>query len=230
MSKIRTRLIAGSALAALIAVTPGVAPSAPANPLMQPSTLPFGAPPFDKITDADYQPAIEAGMAQQLKEIDAIANNPAKPTFENTLVAMEKSGQLLQRARQAFSVVVQTNSDPTLLQVRKTIAPEMAAHQDAIYLNEKLFARVQAVYNQLPHLKLDPESRQLVKNYYKRFVHAGAKLSAGNRAKLRDINQQLAKLGATFQQKVLAGTADGALDVDGKRIALQNTKIGRAHV
>ena len=210
-------------IAALAIAVPIAAPSAPENPLMQPSTLPFGAPPFDKITDADYQPAIEAGMAQQLKEIDAIANNPAKPTFENTLVAMEKSGQLLQRVRQAFNVVVQTNSDPTLLQVRKAIAPEMAAHEDVIYLNERLFARVQAVYNQLPHLKLDPESRQLVTKYYKHFVHAGAKLSASDRAELRDMNQLLAKLGATFQQKVLAGTADGALDVDGKRIALQNT-------
>ncbi len=219
----RSRLLALSALVALVAVTPAFAPSAPENALLAPSTLPFQAPPFDKITDSDYLPALQAGMAQQIKEIDAIANNPAPPTFENTLVAMEKSGRLLQRARAAFSVVVQTNSDPALLQVRKTIAPQMAAHEDAIYLNEKLFARVQAVYKQAPHLHLDPESRQLVKVYYRRFVHAGAKLSAANRAKLRDINQQLAKLQATFQQKLLAGTAAGALDADGKHIALQNT-------
>jgi peptidyl-dipeptidase Dcp len=219
----RSRLLALSALVALVAVTPALAPSAPENPLLAPSTLPFQAPPFDKITDSDYLPALQAGMAQQLKEIDAIANNPAPPTFQNTLVAMEKSGRLLQRARQAFSVVVQTNSDPALLQVRKTIAPQMAAHEDAIYLNEKLFARVQAVYKQAPHLHLDAESLQLVKVYYRRFVHAGAKLNAANRAKLRDVNQQLAKLQATFQQKLLAGTAAGALDADGKHIALQNT-------
>src|SRR5690242_3897768 len=131
----RSRLLALSALVALVAVTPALAPSAPENPLLAPSTLPFQAPPFDKITDSDYLPALQAGMAQQLKEIDAIANNPAPPTFQNTLVAMERSGRLLQRARQAFSVVVQTNSDPALLEVRKTIAPQMAAHEDAIYLN-----------------------------------------------------------------------------------------------
>lgn len=208
---------------ALLAVTLAAAPAAPANPLMQPSTLPFGAPAFDTIGDADYQPAIEAGMAQERKEIDAIANNPAPPTFQNTLVAMEKSGRLLQRALLAFRCVVESNSDPALLQVRKVTAPQLAAHQDAIYLNQKLFARVQAIYNRLPSLKLDQESRQLVKVYYRRFVHAGARLNAADRAKVSAINQQLAKLQTQFQQKVLAGTAAGALVVDGKKIALQNT-------
>src|SRR5215469_16580376 len=102
---------------ALAVLTVGAAASAPANPLMQPSTLPFGALPFDRITDSDYQPAIEAGMAQQLKEMNAIANNPAPPTFDNTFVAMEKSGRLLDRASGAFDVEVSTNSDPQLLHV-----------------------------------------------------------------------------------------------------------------
>lgn len=183
---------------------------------MQSSTLPFGAIPFDRISDSDYQPAIEAGMRQQLKEIHAIANDPAPPTLDNTLVALEKSGQLLARAMGAFSVEVATNSDPQLLHVRQIIAPELAAHQDAIYLNPKLFARVKAIYNSLDRLKLDPESRHLVVTYYRRFLHAGAELSPAKQAQLRQINQQLATLQASFERKLLAGTAAAALVVKDK--------------
>lgn len=205
------------AAVALALLTCGVAPSAPENPLLTPSTLLFGAPRYDRITDADYQPAIEAGMAQSLKEIAAIANNPAPPTFQNTLVAMEKSGRLLDRAEAAFGAVADANSDATLLQTRQVLAPKLAAHEDAIYLNGRLFSRVQTIYNQLPHLNLDPESRQLVTVYYQRFVHAGAKLDPAGKSKLRAINQQLATLQATFQQKLLAGTAAGALTVTDPR-------------
>src|SRR5438309_7113081 len=113
-----------------------------ANPFYAPSTLPFHAPPFDKIKDEDYQPAIEAGMAEELSEIQAIADNRAAATFENTLVAMEKSGQLLRRAMTAFGGVTGANTDPVLQKVRSEEAPKLAAHQDAIYLNAKLFARV----------------------------------------------------------------------------------------
>lgn len=146
---------------------------------MQPSTLPFGALPFDRIGDSDYQPAIEAGMVEQLKEIAAVVDDPAPPTFANTFVAMERSGRLLARAQGAFSVEVATNSNPQLLRIRQTLAPELAAHADAIYLNPRLFRRVQVIYKQLPRLKLDPESRHLVITYYRRFLHAGAKPCAG---------------------------------------------------
>src|SRR5271168_3776127 len=104
----------------------------PDNPFYAPSTLPFQAPPFDKIKDSDYQPAIEAGMAEQLREIAAIADNPAPPSFENTLVAMEKSGQLLQRVLAAFNGVTGANTNPTLQEVEKIEAPKEAAHADAI--------------------------------------------------------------------------------------------------
>jgi peptidyl-dipeptidase Dcp len=210
------RLLAIPAVIALAALTAGPVTSAPENPLMQPSTLPFGALPFDRITDSDYQPAIEAGMAQQLQEIDAIANNPAPPTFDNTFVAMEKSGRLLDRATGAFGVEVATNSNPQLLRVREIVAPELAAHEDAIYLNPKLFARVRAVYASLNRLALDPESRHLVITYYRRFVHAGADLSPAKQAQLRQINQQLATLQAAFERKLLAGTAAAALIVKDK--------------
>jgi peptidyl-dipeptidase Dcp len=201
------------ALASLMA---GPATSAPENPLMQPSTLPFGALPFDRISDSDYQPAIEAGMTQQLKEIHAIANDPAPPTFANTIVAMEKSGQLLARATGAFGVEVATNSNPQLLHIRQSIAPALAAHQDAIYLNSRLFARVQAIYKSLDRLTLDPESRHLVITYYRRFLHAGAELSPAKQARLRQINQQLATLQAAFERKLLDGTTAGALIVKDK--------------
>jgi peptidyl-dipeptidase Dcp len=210
------RLLAISAAIAVCALTAGPVTSAPENPLMQPSTLPFGALPFDRISDSDYQPAIEAGMAEQLKEIDAIADNPAPPTFDNTLVAMEKSGRLLDRATGAFGVEVATNSNPQLLRVREIVAPELAAHEDAIYLNPKLFARVQAIYKNLDHLSLDPESRHLVVTYYRNFVHAGADLSPEKQAQLRQINQQLATLQTAFQRKLLAGTAAAALVVKDK--------------
>lgn len=207
------RLLVIPAAIALAVSTAGPAPSAPANPLMQPSTLPFGALPFDRISDSDYQPAIEAGMRQQLKEMSAIANDAAPPTFDNTLVPMEKSGLLLARATGAFAVEVATNSDAQLLHVRQVIAPELAAHQDAIYLNAKLFARVRTIYNGLDRLKLDPESRHLVLTYYRRFLHAGASLSPAKQAQLRQLNQQLATLQAAFQRKLLAGTSAAALTV-----------------
>jgi peptidyl-dipeptidase Dcp len=209
-------LLAIPATIAVAILAAGPAPSAPENPLMQASTLPYGALPFDRISDGDYQPAIEAGMRQQLKEISAIANDPAPPTFDNTLVAMEKSGQLLARAMGAFDVEVATNSDSQLLHVRQIIAPELAAHQDAIYLSSKLFARVRAIYDSLSRLKLDPESRHLVVTYYRRFAHAGANLPPAKRAQLRQINRQLATLQAAFERKLLVGTAAGALVVKDK--------------
>ncbi|MGH8320953.1 MAG: dipeptidyl carboxypeptidase II, partial [Gammaproteobacteria bacterium] len=127
------------------------------NPLFAPSTLPFQAPPFDKIKDSDFQPAFEAGMKQQLAEVDKIANNPASPTFQNTLAALEKSGQLLTRVNQVFNVLTGANTDPELQKVQEMEAPRLAANQDAIYLNTRLFKRIQTIYKQRDTLKLDPE-------------------------------------------------------------------------
>ena len=119
-------------------------PFGPSNPFYAPSALPFQAPPFDKIKDADYQPAIEAGMAEQRKEMHAIADNPAPPTFENTIVAMEKTGQLLHRVSNVFDGVTRANPNPTLQKVKDIEAPKLAAHHDAIFLDPKLFQRVSA--------------------------------------------------------------------------------------
>jgi peptidyl-dipeptidase Dcp len=188
----------------------------PSNPFYAPSTLPFQAPPFDKIKDGDYQPAIEAGMAQELSEIEAIANNPAAPTFENTLVAMEKSGRLLQRAMATFGAVSGANTDPVLEKVRTEEAPKLAAHDDAIYLNPKLFARVAVVYKQRESLKLDPESLRLLDVTYEKFVRSGASLSEPDKTELKKLNGEISTLSATFSTKLLAATKDGAYATEDK--------------
>ena len=182
----------------------------PSNPFYAPSTLPFQAPPFDKIKDGDYQPAIEAGMAQQREEVKAIAENPGAPTFENTLVALEKSGQLLNRVIQVFNGVTSANLSSELQKVQDIEAPKLAAHQDAIYLDPKLFKRVDAIYQQRASLGLDPESSRLLQFYYEQFVHAGAKLSDADKAEVKKLNEEEATLSSTFTNKLLAATKDGA--------------------
>ncbi len=172
--------------------------------------MPYQAPPFDKIKDTDYQPAIEAGMAEQRKEIDAIANNPAPPTFENTMVALEKSGELYSRVTQVFDGVVQANSNPTLEKVDAAETPKRTSLDDAIFLNEKLFQRVTAIHKQLDSLNLDPESRRLVEVYYKHFVHQGANLSDDDKTKLKSLNEEISKLQNAFRTKLLAGTKESA--------------------
>ena len=182
----------------------------PSNPFYATSTLPFHAPPFDKIKDEDYQPAIEAGMAAELSEIQAIADNPEPPTFENTLVAMEKTGQLLQRARAAFGAVTGANTNPVLQKVRSEMAPKQAAHHDAIYLNAKLFARVAAVYQQRATLQLDGESLRLLEVTYDNFVRSGANLSEADKTELKRLNEDISTLSNRFSTKLLAATKDGA--------------------
>ena len=182
----------------------------PSNPFFAPSTLPFQAPPFDRIKDEDYEPAIEAGMAQQLAEMQAIADNPATPTFENTFVAMEKTGRLLDRAMAAFSAVTGANTNPVLQKTRATLAPKLAAHADAIHLNEKLFARVAAVYKQRASLRLDPESLRLVEVTYDQFVHSGANLSDADKDKLKKLNEESSTLSNTFSNRLLAATKEAA--------------------
>jgi peptidyl-dipeptidase Dcp len=182
----------------------------PSNPFYAPSKLPFQAPPFDKIKDSDYQPAIEAGMAQQREEMKAIAANPAPPTFENTIVAMEKSGRVFDRAMSAFNAVTGANLNPELQNVQKIEAPKLAAHDDAIYLDPNLFQRVQAIYRQRDSLKLDSESLRLVDYYYKKFVHSGANLSEADKAALKKLNEEESTLSQDFVTRLLAATKDAA--------------------
>jgi peptidyl-dipeptidase Dcp len=193
------------------------APAAPVervNPLFAASDLALQAPPFDRIEDADFKPAFEEGMKRQLAEVEAIANEADAPTFDNTLVALEKSGQLLDRTTLVFDALTSANTNPGLQALQEEMAPRQAAHEDAIYLNAKLFRRISALYEQRGNLGLDPESLRLVEWYYADFVHHGAKLSDADKAKLKELNKEVSTLNAQFIAKLLAATKAGALVID----------------
>ncbi len=187
---------------------------AASNPFAKPSTLPYQLPTFDRIKVTDYRPAFEAGMAEQRKEIEAIDRNPAAPTFENTVVAMEKSGRLLDRVGSAFFNLNSSNTNPEMLKIASELAPKLAAHQDAVLLDPVLFKRVDAIYQQRASLKLDPESMQLLERAYTQFVRAGAKLADGDKTRLKQLNEQIASFTNQFQQNVLKATKDSAVVVD----------------
>jgi len=184
------------------------------NPLLQESTLPYHYPPFDQIKDQDFAPAIEAGMREQLKEIEPIANSSEKPTFENTVVALEHTGRLLDRAETTFSNLNSCNTNPAMQKIETEMAPKLAAHRDAIHLNGKLFARIKELYENRDNLGLDPESAYLLERYYKDFVRAGAKLSDSDKEKLKKINAKLATLQTQFEQKVLKEKNASSVVVD----------------
>ena len=160
------------------------------NPFAHPSTLPFQAPPFDKIKDADFQPAIEEAMRQELGEVEAIANSAEPPTFANTIEALEKRGELLRRVQPVFSGMTSSNTNPTLQKLQAELAPKFAAHRDAIFLNPKLFARVKAIYDQRASLRLAPDAVFVVDRYYKDFVRAGALLSDADKETMRALNKE----------------------------------------
>jgi len=181
------------------------------NPLLSPSTLPFEAPVFDKIKDADFRPAFEEAMRQHLAEIASIADSPAAPGFDNTFVALEKSGQTLSRVEMIFNAVTGANTNDDLQKLQEEIAPRQAAHQDAIFLNEKLFARIQAVYDRRQQLNQDAESRRLVEYTYQQFVMAGAKLGEAEKGQLKKLNEEDAALSAKFTNQLLGAAKDGAL-------------------
>lgn len=196
------------------AVTAQALPAA--NPFARPSTLPYQAPPFDRIKDADYQPAIEAGMAEQRAEIARITANRAAPTFDNTIAAMERSGRLLERASNAFFGVTGANTNDTLQAAEAALAPKFAAHGDAIALDAKLFARVKTLHDKRASLGLTPEQTKVLENTYRNMVRAGALLSPADKAALTKINGELSTLENDFNQKLLAATKAGALVVDDK--------------
>lgn len=186
------------------------------NPFAKPSTLPFQYPAFDKIKNEHFAPAMEAGMAAQQAEIDAIANTKDAPSFDNTIVAMEKSGQLLNRATTVFFNLSGANTNDTLEKIQSEMAPKLSAHQDAIALNAKLFERVKALYDKRDTLGLDAEGKRLVERYYTDFVRAGAKLNDADKAKLKAFNAELATLQTQFSQNMLKENNASAVIVDSK--------------
>ena len=186
------------------------------NPFAKPSTLPFQYPAFDKIKNEHFAPAFEAGMTEHRAEIDAIADAKDAPTFDNTIVAMEKSGQLLNRATTVFFNLSGANTNDDIEKIQSEMAPKLSAHQDAIALNPKLFARVQALYDKRDTLGLDAEGKRLVERYYTDFVRAGAKLSEADKAKLKGMNAELATLQTQFSQNMLKENNASAVIVDSK--------------
>src|SRR4051812_24324870 len=213
-------LLPATALTACAPTSVGTATAAPtpavgsANPFFVESTLPYHAPRFDVIRNEDYQPALEEGMRQQLAEIDAIARQTAPPSFDNTIVAMEKTGAVLTRASKAFFGVIGANTNDTLQKVQEIEAPRLAAHNDAIYLNDQLYQRVRGIYDRRQSLGLTPEQIALVERYNRDFVRSGAQLSEPDKIRMRAINKELSELSTDFTKKLLAGTKAGALVVD----------------
>ena len=208
-------------LALVIVLTPlamqaQTADAARQNPLSTASPLLYQAPPFDQIKDTDYQPAIEEGMKVQLREIDAIANDPAAPTFANTIEAMERSGALLTRASKIFFNLTQSNTNEAFQKIEAEESPKLAAHGDAIYMNPKLYARVKTLYDSRAASGLDAESKFLIERYYKQFVRAGAQLNDADQATLRALNQEESTLTTKFREHVLADTDASAIVVDTK--------------
>lgn len=202
-----------SVVAAPAEPPPALPPPARKNPLFTESELALHAPRFDLITDVDYEPAFLEGMRQQIVEIEEIAGSPVPPTFENTLVAMERTGLLLTRVQATFNGVASANTNKALQDLQESVAPKLAAHQDAIHLNARLFARLDAVYKQRDSLKLDPESRRLLEVDEQQFVLAGANLNDADKARLKALNEEEASLAAKFVNQLLAGATAGALIV-----------------
>ncbi len=213
--------LALSATALLLTRCVAAEPTAPspavaANPLLTESTLPYHLPPFDQIKDEHFAPAFEQGMADNLREVVAIATNPAAPTFDNTIIALERSGELLDRTSTAFSILTGALTNPALDQLDSDLSPRLAAHSDAITLNHALFTRVKAVYDQRASLGLDAESLRLLERYYKDFVRAGSLLSESDKTVLKAMNTELASLSTQFKQNLLKETNASAVLVDSR--------------
>lgn len=190
--------------------------NAASNPFYSASSLPFHLPPFDKIKDEHFVPAFDLGMRQHLVEIQVIADNTEAPTFENTVVAMELSGQLLDRVGKVFSNLISANTNDTLNAVEREMAPKLSAHSDAVMLNGKLFMRIQALYERRENLGLDLESRYLLQRYHTDFMRAGAALPDSDKEKLKALNAELAQLSTRFSQNVLKEADASAVVVDTK--------------
>ncbi|HTO35465.1 MAG TPA: M3 family metallopeptidase, partial [Flavobacterium sp.] len=215
------------------------------NPLVQVSTLPYFAPDFTKIKDEHFQPALEYALQVETEAIEKIANNPEEPTFENTLVEMEKAGELIDRVGNVFYSLTGANTNDVLKKVEEEMSPKFSEHYDNISLNEKLFQRIKKLYDNRENLNLEGEDLRLLEVKYQNFIKAGANLSNEDKTKLKDINSQLATLTNKFGQTLLEATNDAALiitdtaklagltsgernaiKVDGKdewKIAIQNT-------
>ncbi len=215
MNRPQLMIIAASMAAAnFLFAAPALAALDASNPFAKVSTLPFNYPAFDKIANEHYAPAFAEGMALQAAEMAAIANNPKPATFENTIVAMERSGKLLERVGAVFGNLSGANTNDALQAIDRDMSPKLSAHSDAIRLNEKLYQRIKTLYDKRTKLKLDAESLFLLERYHTDFVRAGARLSGADKEQLKALNGQLAVLSTSYRQNVLKEANAAALVVD----------------
>jgi len=184
------------------------------NPFFTESTLPLQAPDFDEIRMDDYLPAFEEGMNQQLQEVDAIVDNYSEPTFENTIEALERSGQLLTRVQRVFYNMSSAHTNDDIQKLQAELAPRLANHSDNILLNRELFGRVETLYENRDELELDQESLKLLEEQHLSFVRAGARLSEEEQERIREINGELSSLTTEFQERLLAMTHERAVHVE----------------
>ncbi|HKL03121.1 MAG TPA: M3 family metallopeptidase, partial [Cryomorphaceae bacterium] len=178
------------------------------NPLFTESTLPFEAPNFDAIAVEHYRPAFETGMEQELNEMEEIASNAESPTFENTIVAMEKSGQLLSRTSSVFYNLTSAHTNEQIQEIQKEMAPKLAAHSDDILLNADLYERVKTLYDKRDQLDLTGAELKLLEDTHRDFVRAGAQLSEDEKQRMREINERLSTLTTQFQENLLELTKE----------------------
>jgi peptidyl-dipeptidase Dcp len=186
------------------------------NPFFEKYTTPYGVPPFNKITASDYIPAFEAGIKQQDEELAAIANNPATPTFSNTIAALDYSGKLLSKVNMVFFNLLESMNNDTMQAIAEKVTPLLTTHNDNIVLNEKLFQRIKTLYDNHTKLQLTAEQQKVLEEDYKKFVHQGADLTPDQKKKLRDLNTDLAMLELKFGNNLLAETNSFKLVLDNK--------------
>ncbi len=211
---VATLLASGVAWAQAPAAASASAAATADNPLFTPSPLPMQYPPFDQVRDEHFAPALDRGMAEQLAEVQAIADNPAAPSFDNTIVALERSGRLLRRTTTLLFSLLGADANPARQQLQTDYAAKLAAQRDAVLLNPKLFARVQALYAQRDKAAPNAEARRLIERYRSDMLRAGAQLDDAQKARMKAINGELATLGARFNRAVLAEVNDSAIVVD----------------
>ncbi len=191
-----------------------------ANPFLEPYDTPYGIPPFDRITYADYEPALEAGIKQQNEQIDSIVNNPAAPDFANTVLALDNSGEILNKVEYVFMALVESDNTSEMHELAEKLSPRFTAHHDNVMLNDSLFARIKAVYDNADSLQLSPVERRLTKKYYDRMVRSGALLTADLKDSLKSINQRQSELSLRFTNNVMVEIADNVIYIaDSARLA-----------
>lgn len=187
------------------------------NPFYAESDLYLKFPAFDKIKNSDYRPAFEQGMKEQLAEVEVIVNNSDAPTIENTIIALEKSGQLLSRVSRVFFALASADTNKDIEALRVEIAPKLSAHGDKILLNDQLFQRIKTLNDNVDNLKADAETKRLITETYKNFVRSGAELSADDKKKMMALNSELASLQTKFSQNVLKEVNEKAIVVDSEK-------------